>query len=725
MSDLYLFGSFELDAAEHRLTAGGEPVALAGRAFDTLLVLVRNPGRLVTRDELITAVWGETIVEEGNLHWTVSVVRRALAPGGGDAWIETVRGKGYRFLAPVEVLPDKPPVVEERSEEERPASLPGVSRTTLRLWLASAGVAAVLLSVVAWTGASRRELAGGERATMMATPRAQRLYAEGLEHFRRSEVLPAAERLRAAVEADPGFSGAWLALARSYELLGSDRQAEEAALQALQRSGGLPEPQRLAAEAAYLGITRHLPEAAGRLRRQYELTHRFADGLALAEALVSARQLPEVHAFLSRLRAEHPAERDDARLGLIETGAFDAVEDYANSMAAAERALAAARRQGMAEVEVRVLEARAVGRIRTGTTAACGRAFEDLAAARRKAEAAGNRFLLAGVLQHTGVALSECRQEDTAARDQADQEAIALYREAGAVGRTAVLLYNLGSSRLEEGDLFGADRLMREAFDTCQAYRTQCSERFLHPLGVNRMHRGELAEARRMIEEGLRLNRLQGNRRREAEAQSFLPDLAAWSGDVTQAVELQRQALALRRQIGAPEGIAWAYSDSAFWLAEAGRGTEARVDARRAVALAAEQGNPSLDACSRAGLALADLAAGDLDAADRESAQALARLPPPRTPLASFPVWRVRCQVLLARGKLDAAEALIDQGLQLARRSGFATWELEGRLLRAQLASARGQTAEARRLAGDLAAEARAKGFGLIAERSEAVLGGS
>src|SRR5512147_2328772 len=100
----YRFGPFELDEAEHSLLADGRPVPLAGRAFDTLLALVRRPGRLVTRHELIAAVWGETIVEEGNLHWTISAVRKVLAQESATPVIETVRGVGYRFVAPVEVL---------------------------------------------------------------------------------------------------------------------------------------------------------------------------------------------------------------------------------------------------------------------------------------------------------------------------------------------------------------------------------------------------------------------------------------------------------------------------------------------------------------------------------------------------------------------------------------------------------------------------------------------
>ena len=221
-----------------------------------------------------------------------------------------------------------------------------------------------------------------------------------------------------------------------------------------------------------------------------------------------------------------------------------------------------------------------------------------------------------------------------------------------------------------------------------------------------------------MIEEGLRLNRQRGDRRRAAEAQGYLPDLAAWGGDLAQAIELQRQVLALRREIGVARGIAWAHGDLSTWLAEAGRGPEALEHARQAVSLASEQGDPSLDAYSRASLALAHLASGHLGEADRESSAASSLLPPPRTPLASLFIWSVRARVLLAREQLDAAETLIDDGLRLARGHGFVVYELQGRLFRARLALARGRSGEARQLASDLAAEAQAKGFGLIAQRS-------
>ena len=715
MSDRYRFGPFDLDAAEHSLLAHGRPVALTRRAFDTVLYLVRHPGRLVTRDELIAAVWGETIVEEGNLHWTISAVRKALAQESAETWIETVRGLGYRFLGTVETAGEEAAVPESPPPAAPVLAAPG--RRPWRLWLA-AGLGAVLLAAAGVWIAGRSADRSTDRSVdrLNNAPEAQRLYAEGLERLRHRDALNAADRLEGAVRAAPGFPAAWLALAEAYELLGAERRAEDAALKAAQRSNGLPEPQRLTAEATYLRIARRLPEAVDRMRRAYEISrHAFAAGLALCETQRKAGQNREALATLAELRREHPAESGDARLAILEADAYAGLEDYRSEKIAAERALAAARSRGMVQVEVRALLQLALARLRSGSAADCGPALGDLTLARRRAETTGDRFLLGGVLQNLGIVLSQC--EDPAGSEQAYRQAVDLYREIGAQGKLPALLYNLGGSRLYAGDLFGADSLMREALDTCEGWTAPCRERFLSAVGANRLHRGELAEARRMIDQAIQRNLKIGNRNRVAEARGFLPDLAFWSGDLEQAVELQRQVLALRQEIGTAGGIAWAWSDLANWLAEAGHGAEALESARLAVAMASRQGDPSLDGCSRASLALADLVARNLTAADRESVRALAILHPPGQPFCSFTVWRVRTQVLLARGQLDAAAAMIDQGLELARRGGFVTYELQGRLLQAELALARGRPAEARQLASDLATEARAKGFGIIAQR--------
>lgn len=84
------------------LTRNGERVALTPRVFDLLLTLVERNGEVVTKDQLLSLVWADTNVEEGNINRTVSTLRKHLGkqPDGSDM-IETVPKVGYRFIAPV------------------------------------------------------------------------------------------------------------------------------------------------------------------------------------------------------------------------------------------------------------------------------------------------------------------------------------------------------------------------------------------------------------------------------------------------------------------------------------------------------------------------------------------------------------------------------------------------------------------------------------------------
>src|SRR5215469_1335398 len=99
---LYEFGPFSLDPAERVISRDGTPLPLRPKVFDTLLCLVRNRGRLLTKDELLKEIWPETFVEEVNLAVNISTLRKAFGESPQDSrYIATVPGKGYRFVAEV------------------------------------------------------------------------------------------------------------------------------------------------------------------------------------------------------------------------------------------------------------------------------------------------------------------------------------------------------------------------------------------------------------------------------------------------------------------------------------------------------------------------------------------------------------------------------------------------------------------------------------------------
>ena len=105
------FGDFEVDPVARSLRKHGERIPLTRRSFDILLLFVKRPGEIVSREDLIKGVWSDTFVDENTLSQSISTLRRSLAERPGDNnFIATLPGRGYQFVAQV---------------IEVPASLPG------------------------------------------------------------------------------------------------------------------------------------------------------------------------------------------------------------------------------------------------------------------------------------------------------------------------------------------------------------------------------------------------------------------------------------------------------------------------------------------------------------------------------------------------------------------------------------------------------------------------
>ena len=115
----YAFGEFVLERSQHRVRhRDGTLLNLTPRLFSALLLLVENPGELLTKDALMLALWPGLVVEENNLSQVVSNLRRALGDDTqGSRYIQTVPRQGFRFVATVVVLPD----------QDSPSALPSVA----------------------------------------------------------------------------------------------------------------------------------------------------------------------------------------------------------------------------------------------------------------------------------------------------------------------------------------------------------------------------------------------------------------------------------------------------------------------------------------------------------------------------------------------------------------------------------------------------------------------
>jgi DNA-binding winged helix-turn-helix (wHTH) protein/tetratricopeptide (TPR) repeat protein len=156
LNGFYRFDEFELDPSRRSLSRNGTAIPLSSKAFEVLTYLVVNPGRVVTKDELLKAVWPESFVEESNLPGYISGLRKALTDRA--SYIATVPGQGYQFTARVqtEALTDSLPdlhiqgmresthIVIRETSSPVPATVQ--SRPLLRRWTSWALLAVAIIA---------------------------------------------------------------------------------------------------------------------------------------------------------------------------------------------------------------------------------------------------------------------------------------------------------------------------------------------------------------------------------------------------------------------------------------------------------------------------------------------------------------------------------------------------------------------------------------------------
>jgi len=187
----YTFGEFTLDVPERRVVRQGHDIALQPKAYDLLVALVRRPGRLVTKQELLEAVWPGAFVEEGILAVHVSGLRKMLGDDArGARYIQTVSKNGYRFVAPV-------------AKTEAAAGAPPATVTS----------------------ADVHELVGRARQHLLSASR--------------SEIPNAISAFTAALERDPAYAAAHAGLALAYVAQAEQRLAPPAEACGRARSAAL------------------------------------------------------------------------------------------------------------------------------------------------------------------------------------------------------------------------------------------------------------------------------------------------------------------------------------------------------------------------------------------------------------------------------------------------------------------------------------------------------
>ena len=100
--DPICFGPFSLFVTERVLEKDGVPVQLGSRALDIFIALVERPGEVVTKKDLFARVWPDLVVDESNLRYHVSALRKALGERqSGTCYVTNVSGRGYCFVVPI------------------------------------------------------------------------------------------------------------------------------------------------------------------------------------------------------------------------------------------------------------------------------------------------------------------------------------------------------------------------------------------------------------------------------------------------------------------------------------------------------------------------------------------------------------------------------------------------------------------------------------------------
>src|SRR5215813_8076635 len=124
MNYLYHFGPYTLDPRKRTVSRQGLLVSLTPKAFDLILFFAQNPNRVITKDELLKAVWADSFVEEGNLTQNVFLLRRALGQKSEDSGlIVTIPRKGYQFAGDVSTVSQPAPSTEVSAGQSTAAAV--------------------------------------------------------------------------------------------------------------------------------------------------------------------------------------------------------------------------------------------------------------------------------------------------------------------------------------------------------------------------------------------------------------------------------------------------------------------------------------------------------------------------------------------------------------------------------------------------------------------------
>ena len=349
------FGDFRLDVSHRMLYCHDDELALAPKAVETLIALVERRGEIMSKDELLEAVWPDAIVEESNLFVYFSVLRKTLGTQeNGKPWVETLRRRGYRFNGDVRIVPAQNggngmPEIKPAPLRLVPATLPDVPTATedapheprprkRTRFYAVAGFAVLVVAAVAF---GYQYFASSNRSPDAV---ANQLYNQGLPYtlnLTGPEIRTGLDYLYLAVAKDPAFAKAYAAIARAHLFLAIACEADpsefvkarDAARKAVDLDRTLAEGYSALASVAFF-YDRNFTEAESLYKRALELDpksptahQQYADflnktgrheegGVEIAQAMELQPTSPFINAFYSDSLRDNKAALEQVRFAV-------------------------------------------------------------------------------------------------------------------------------------------------------------------------------------------------------------------------------------------------------------------------------------------------------------------------------------------------------------------------------------------------------------------------
>jgi DNA-binding winged helix-turn-helix (wHTH) protein/tetratricopeptide (TPR) repeat protein len=631
-----------------------------------------------------------------------------------------------------------------------------------------------LFNMVSQAGSQLREKLGVEavspveavsvRASLPANREATRLYSEGLARLRVFDALGARDLLQQAVAADSNFALAHSALAEAWSRLGYDKKAQSEARQAYDLSANLSREEKLLVEGRYREIDHEYDKAIEIYRTLYVLFPDNVDyGLKLAAAQASGSKARDALATVESLRKLSPPASEDPRIDLQEAESWAALSEYTQQEQPLARAAEKAQAKGSRLILARARKGQCWVFAHLGQTenaiaachestdiyAAAGDRHEEAVSLRATADAleptdasesirlyqraqtlfreVGSERGAAGVLNNLGLIYEA--QGDTANAEKMHRQALASFRMVDDKNAQSKALGNIANERLDQGDLRQALQLYQESQQLDREDPGRVANNSYNIANVHQLQ-GDLVGARQGFEQSLAIWQKDGDERSSAYAIWSLGNLLLLNTDFAGARKMYEQALAIRTKAGDALTIAETrLSIADLSLEEAHSPVEQEAAIRQVIEVFQRQKDLDDEASAWCSLARALLAEGKVPAATQAAQRAQSLGSKDQNLEIRWDTAIVAARVETAEKDAARSAAGIAARKELAaviaksRALGYCIVELDARLALAEIEMKSGQTAEGRTHLAAIEADAKTKGYLLVARKADIARG--